>query len=435
MSEQGAPVLSRSRLAGAMKLARLENPETDGHHRTLWEFSCDVIGPLLFGLVHWCLEQAETHGIKRLYFVSRDGQILHRIADKIAQAWGYDIECRYLYGSRQAWHPAAVGRLDESDLEWIMTPTTFLSVNRVFDRVGMKPDPHVQVLERAGFPRVDWDANLDAEARSRLGALILTEPLKSAVENEAANKRELALDYMKQEGLLDPTPWAIVDIGWHGRLQDSLTKLLRRASEGVPACVSGFYFGLVGGNVVKPDQLRIGFWNDPDGGGRIRDLNLALIEIFTAADHGPVVGYERRDGTVEPSLMRPRNEEALAWGLEIQHRAILRFADRLLESSEWQEFSPVDFRAVTEQLVDCLVRTPTRGEAETIGAFPFTDDQYASSLKPFLPRWNCVETMAAIVQRGRRPPFWWHEGSMALRPCLPLWLYVNLRRLKRRLCN
>lgn len=435
MSEQGAPILSRSRLAGAMRLARLENPEQDAHRRVVWDTASSVIGPLLFGFVQWCLDQAETHGIKRLYFVSRDGQILHRMARKIADAWGYDIECRYLFGSRQAWHPAAVGRLDPGDLEWILTPTTFLSVNRVFDRVGMKPEAHARTLEEGGFARGAWDENLDEESRARLGRLILEEPLKSAVENEAASKRDLALEYMRQEGLLDGTPWAMADIGWHGRLQDSLTKLLRRASEGVPARMAGFYFGLVGGNVTTPEQLRVGFWNDPDGGERVRDLNLAMIEIFTAADHGPVIGYESRDGNIGPILMRPRNEEALAWGLEIQHRSVLRFAERLLESSDWQEFSAVDFRAVTEKPLECFCRRPTRLEAQSIGAFPFTDDQYASSLKPFLPRWNCVETMAAIFQRRRRPPFWWHEGSLALRPCLPLWLYVNLRRLKRRLCN
>jgi hypothetical protein len=102
-----------SRLAGAMRQARLANPEADPARRIIWNTACNVAGPLLLGFVHWCLTQAAERGLRRIYFVARDGQLLHRIAARLAPAWGFAIECRYLHGSRQAWHPAAAAGADE----------------------------------------------------------------------------------------------------------------------------------------------------------------------------------------------------------------------------------------------------------------------------------------------------------------------------------
>ncbi len=95
---EGETELWRSLLAGAMRRARLANPESEPARRVIWDTGCDVVGPVLFGFVHWCLAQAAERGLHRLYFVARDGQLLHRIAERLAPALGFDVECRYLHG-------------------------------------------------------------------------------------------------------------------------------------------------------------------------------------------------------------------------------------------------------------------------------------------------------------------------------------------------
>jgi FMN phosphatase YigB (HAD superfamily) len=44
---EGEVTLRRSKLAGAMRLARLENAETDPLRRVIWDTGCDVAGPVL----------------------------------------------------------------------------------------------------------------------------------------------------------------------------------------------------------------------------------------------------------------------------------------------------------------------------------------------------------------------------------------------------
>ncbi|MFA6544038.1 MAG: hypothetical protein WCS99_06410 [Limisphaerales bacterium] len=346
--------LWRSLLAGAMRRARLANPETDPARRVIWDTGCDVVGPMLFGFVHWCMEQAVQRGLRRLYFVARDGQLLHRIAERLAPAWGFDIECCYLHGSRQAWHPAAEPGADEL--------------------------------------------------------------------------RARALGHFRQEGLLDGTPWAMVDIGWHGNLQRSLARLL--ALGGAPQPVTGFYFGLVPGASVPAGDTAAGYWNQlPARGHGVRRMNHALWEIFLSADHGAVLGYREESERFVPELREARNERALGWGLATLQAAVLKFTKCWLEAAPRPPCAPVDWLAIAREVYMEFYRRPTRAEAVVWGGIPFSDGQVEQDfhcLTPPLdgPPWR------GICQR-HRPLYWWAEGALAQQACWPLRLYLALRDAKR----
>ncbi|MBP2657249.1 MAG: sugar transferase [Firmicutes bacterium] len=66
-------------------------------------------GVILYPFINWILYMCEIKGLKRLYFVARDGYVLKKIADKIISIFSYNIQTKYIYGSRQAW------RLDIKD--------------------------------------------------------------------------------------------------------------------------------------------------------------------------------------------------------------------------------------------------------------------------------------------------------------------------------
>jgi predicted HAD superfamily hydrolase len=122
------PLKFRSLLAGASRLTRLQSQETSPDKQVIWDTTASAVAPMLFGFVHWCLVEAQKRGIQRLYFVARDGQILQKIAQVICQNWGYTIDCRYLYGSRQAWHQPAIQEIGEVELDWILVALRCISV-------------------------------------------------------------------------------------------------------------------------------------------------------------------------------------------------------------------------------------------------------------------------------------------------------------------
>ena len=66
----------------------------------LYTLSRQKVAPVLYGYVCWVLKEAEKRGICTLYFLSRDGYILRKIAQQICEKKKMRIECRYLYCSR-----------------------------------------------------------------------------------------------------------------------------------------------------------------------------------------------------------------------------------------------------------------------------------------------------------------------------------------------
>jgi len=431
---QGETSLWRSKLAGAMRLARLENPETDGQRRVIWDTACGVVGPLLFGFVHWCLETARQRGWRRLYFVARDGQILQRIAKIIAAHWNYDVDCRYLYGSRQAWQPAAVDRFTEAEFQKFFTSKEFLPLQQVFERLGLNREDFRPQLEQFGLWPLNGETDLDAKARRRLEACLLEPAIASAIESASHARRKLLLDYLQQEGFRDGTPFALVDIGWFGNLQKSLARVLQLSGNADAPTLAGLYFALFVKDNAASTQNMSDYWHAFASRNHVwRKQYLALLEIFTAADHGSVVGFERKDHRILPQLAGERNTRALDWGLPTLQAAILRFAELFSQTVERNLFVPAEFFPVSHRLLNEFYLRPSQSEAAVWGSFQYSEGQTESSFEQLIPKWSRWQTLAALLYLRQRPSLWWQEGSRASSPSPSLSLFLTLKRLKERL--
>ncbi|HEX3756276.1 MAG TPA: hypothetical protein VHV26_14490, partial [Rhizomicrobium sp.] len=427
--EKFAP-LWRSQLAGAMRLARLANPETDARQRAIWESGTQIVGPLLLGFVLWCLEEARARGLRRLYFVARDGQILHQLAQSIARTRKLDVECRYLYGSRQAWHPAAIERFTPDDFEWVLPRTKRLTIDQIFRRLGLEPHDFADLLADAGFPAATWDQPLDRSPQE-LAGLMLEPRLVAAIEGQARVRRILALEYLTQEGLLEDVPFAIVDIGWYGNLQKSLARLLSLSIRPAGTKLTGFYFGLHQMYKFNDEQTLVGYMNqDQPLLSHFKKQSPIIFELFTAADHGSVLGYQEKNGQIEPVLAAQQNQRALDWGLATLQAAIRQFTTCWLGNMPAADRSLDDYRRVSYQLFRAFYDQPSIEEAKSWGSFPFSEEQVEQTFQQIVPDWSAWETVRAIADHHRRPAGWWAEGTQAVRPNLLLWLYLRWRRLR-----
>ena len=70
---------------------------------------------------------------------------------EIAQQRGLAVECRYLYGSRQAWHLPGLEQLDATALQWVFNRQRYLTAEQVLKRVGLGAVISRQSLPRWGF--------------------------------------------------------------------------------------------------------------------------------------------------------------------------------------------------------------------------------------------------------------------------------------------
>ncbi len=63
---------------------------------SLISVAAGVAGPILTSYVYWVLSQAASQRVKKLYFISRDGQILFKVAQRLNNDLRFPIELRYL---------------------------------------------------------------------------------------------------------------------------------------------------------------------------------------------------------------------------------------------------------------------------------------------------------------------------------------------------
>ncbi|MGH8915026.1 MAG: hypothetical protein ACRDZM_10995, partial [Acidimicrobiia bacterium] len=306
----------RSRIAGVSRVARLMagTRTDDGGFSALPELAAGVVAPLLTCFVAWVIREANHAGVERLYFVSRDGDILLQIVRELEKRMPVP-ECRYLYGSRQAWLLPAISSVNRSDLYWILdeSPTLMdLLAKLSLDRADVS-----HLLNDHGFSQSDLTRRLGEEEIERFWELVGHPDVSSLVLSRAEAARGAASAYLEQEGLTSPGRWALVDVGWKLRSQWALKRLLGTIGHG--DAVAGYYLAV---SQRRPSMAETGPYRalfmeeDHEEVQHLLSHAMVLEEAFLSADHGPLTGYGWNEGRSVPVLQEwednPRRRRFLA---------------------------------------------------------------------------------------------------------------------------
>ncbi len=402
----------RSLLVDSSIKTRLQCQENNRHRQVIWETATSVIAPVLLGFVDWCLQKAESRGIQRLYFVARDGQIFLKIAKILCKNWGYNLDCRYLYGSRQAWHFPALQSIGEPELEW-MFESTPVSIRSVCQRVNITPEQIATSLSLHGFDEKTWERNLGWQEQTTLKQVFQKEPdVVSLVVATAQEFRSQAIGYFKQEGLDDRIPYGIVDIGWLGRLQRSLSNILCSAEMYPQGGTSGFYFALRKRVETRSTDYSFAYCYDAASPSKRYRLicQRPLLEVFAAADHGSTMRFEEVDGKYIPILNSLENQRALNWGLEVQQQAISVFVDKFSSAIDRYNCSSKFLMLTSESLLDKFMETPTKEEAKAYGSYQQGLDMLEANMGELAPKLTWRYYCFIIFHYNNFPYHIWKPG-------------------------
>lgn len=346
-----------SRIKGGMRATRLSGIRP--------AVLTDVVAPWLCALAAQMVHRARDSGLSRLYFLSRDGEVLLRIAKCISPA---ELECRYLYSSRRAWcFPAMVGD-DTSSRRWL--ETFQVSPRGILGSLDFLPEEQDGILSELKLSEEEAERRSAAEEREFVWEHLRATGRMERVLEKAALARQTCLAYLAQEGLFADDRWAICDVGWALNGQAALTRLLQQRNPTLEA--RGFYFMVNGLRPPVQESGTFAAWLldealDPgeDSIPRLLTCLSGLIEEFCLSSTDPSLkGYRADDkgGAVLPVFGSGDTDSATC-----EHASQLREAvDRL--ATEWQkELRDPQFLAC---LVGCtlpellrFLRNPTRDEA------------------------------------------------------------------------
>jgi predicted HAD superfamily hydrolase len=357
-----------SLLAGASRLARLTIPVTRSQEATIRDVTAGVVAPLLTGYVLWLLQRAQELNLKRLYFLSREGQVLLQIARRLQEKLNFSCELRYLYGSRLSYNLPATKSLEEHWIWASLANNNVSSLEDFFDRLGIQLEEISDSLAAVGFTPKDWYRSVDQSQVPFLGAALKADAVSQLIFTKAASKRKVLLKYLQQERLLDRDNKGIVDVGWAGSLFVALSRLIHSGNGKQPF---GFYFGKFKNAMDDECNLLEAYFVDRRFNQGFLQTEIAhALELFCTADHGTVIDFEDKGEWVSPVLKEDFNLRVLDWGLPIVRQTINCFLDNLLLEKDL--VNPyVDVREPLAKVFEVFWSTPSKAEAMVWGSLPW----------------------------------------------------------------
>ena len=376
----------------------------------------EIFAPLMTAFTVWVLREAEARGIKRLYFLSRDGYLPYRTAIRLVKSCKLDIECRYLYCSRYSLRvPMYSENVDEA-LSHVTRGGIDVTFRKILMRSGFRAEdiPKMQ----AAFPDLALDDVIPYSGLRKVRARLAgSSAYKDLLKERSEEAWEPLCAYFRQEGLLEgigacdrskeksdrvsarygslgkseragtcdenAEKIGIVDSGWTGTTQKSIAEIRRRC--GIDDPVEGFYFGLF--EIPKgsdPERYHSFYFGPKTKLFNKVFFSNSLFEALVRADHGTVSGYRKvktsgKDGearySMEP-ILEPCRMNGIAEKLD---QYIRKYMNEITDREHpGARKIPAEFDGIlTPELTGRLKKfmwNPDPDEAEYFGSLPFSDD-------------------------------------------------------------
>lgn len=255
-------------------------------------------GPILFLYTWWVLLEAQKKGIKRLYFIARDGYPLYEIANIFVEKFNLDIECRYLYCSRKVLRLACYHINKEEYKKYLFNPPINSTFDALIDRFNLSDDAINEIKNQLNTNNIKYENTLThQEITELINYLISDNNFNTLINNTSISMYNNLLNYLKEQNFFVSDHICIVDLGWFGSIQQSFKTII---DHNFPKkIVEGFYFGLYdykdSWNSIynafmfskKFSFLKI--WFSPN-----------LLECMCSAPYGQTIGYDVNDNNIFP---------------------------------------------------------------------------------------------------------------------------------------
>lgn len=386
----------------ADSVARSQGSGEDSAREFFFRLGGEIAAPLMVGMINWMVHKIRASKPDMILFLSRDGEILREIWEKLCPDDLASIPHRYLLASRRALRLASLRSLDQAFCEFMTSQATGLSIRQLFERVGLDEAVFLPILSGNEEIAPDLPMTRKLEPAVHASLKVLEPNLLRVAESE----RRAYLKYLESEGVAGKSHLAVVDVGWHGSLQLALSEIMNE--EHRPLKTDGYYLG------VFPDAISAqtiknrfnGYILDESGPAeRFADLHryVEIVEFLFSSSGKSLVKFEEdKSGNVCP-----------VYGLE----AISDYQRQAIQALRAGCLAAVNQAPVFDDPYPALRRLglhPTAKEAEFLApiqaARGFGNIRY---LQPFaasrsrvgnLVRWN--RFFAEFKNSLWRPGFW-----------------------------
>jgi FMN phosphatase YigB (HAD superfamily) len=235
-------------------------------------YGCSYGAPMIYSYVAWVLKQCAEKGIKRLYFVSRDGYVPKIVADYLIKRYELDIQTKYIYGSRKAWMPIA------SNIEFDLDHYPKLRTIANYFDIAIEDI-------RTYIPNIDSEAFLTAEQLEEINKNI---NFKKYLVEMQKDKFVITKRYLLQELDFSDDNFAFVEIQGAGSSIAAIVLSLTPFYQGIFRSFWNTCY-----NITESHNFDMCIYLYKNDSGH-------YFENMCRAPHGLVMGYEEKNGKIVP---------------------------------------------------------------------------------------------------------------------------------------
>lgn len=317
-----SPNLVPFSLVSKMKLIK-NNYDTINEQSNFWFGLGETLGAfLLQSFIDWLKKEIYKDGIEHIYFCARDSQVIKKVWDELNYNSETNTTSSYLYLSRKILKFSSCfidlekdNKFSNNSLEFLVNESIQLgdSYKTYFLRIGILDS---DILSQTNFIKFfgSLDNIIEYKDYDKIKEFLQGEVL-FLLKEIFKIKYEQTCAYFKQEGVFDSKKIAIVDLGWGGSIQQSISDL--RVYNNTKGKIYGYYYGLFNHNAVgklyKNGSMKSSFFNKflshKDQYALQNSVN--ILENLHSANHETTQGFtlDKKSNTYIPVLKNDQKNQ------------------------------------------------------------------------------------------------------------------------------
>lgn len=238
----------------------------------------ELLGPLIVGFCSWIHSEDEKEVFDEIYFLARDMYLVIKAYNLL---YG-DEKTRYIEVSRKSVRNEYVRKKGKVEAVFDTLSRKRYSVNDVIDSMSLDQS---KIRELVNPDLLDKSLeDIEPETRLSINNIIL----KMLNDSNDYSKR-----YLIKNGLANGKN-ALVDIGWHGTIQNIIEKIVDNP-------LYGLYFGSTKRKNYN-NLLCKGYWFDycDESLAKNKLAITYILEVMLFPNHGTTISYSIEDNEIQP---------------------------------------------------------------------------------------------------------------------------------------
>ena len=375
-------ILSQTSVVRGMVQAVHQAAESHGHAGDFWwKFGYRGAGPLTVGFCQWLEQNLRSDEMEHAYFLMRDGELLFQVYQSLFDKDPSACSASRLDSSRRAMLLPVVEFAPTFAIPSLFAGIGVRPVREFLERLDVAADSFEQEALIAGFTSLDERIDGRFETK-RLLQFFVQQPVLSALLDRGKRERRSLAAFLKQQGALDRSRVALVDLGWTGTIHKSLHLLLGRITPATS--LTGYYMATFqdADHSIIPDLKRRSYLahaGEPLSVFRQIHSFLNLFEtVYTSAGGSTLYFETAESGQVGAVRQAADKSSEQRNDLNAIHAGTLAFAADFHRIAARFDFPPMPPELASEEFFRVIER-PTAEEAGLLGRLEHCDNLGSSS--------------------------------------------------------